>query len=274
MTQQDGQPGEASGARLRVSTMGAVRELRLNRPEKRNAIDDALREELLAAVEAIARDDEVRAVILTGEGSAFCAGGDVSAMHERLAAPSGRVAGAGWRRIRRVSRLIAALHDLDRVTIAAVNGPAFGFGMDLALCCDFVLASDRAAFAMSYLQRGLIPDGGGLYFLPRRVGLARAKELIFSGRRVDAGEALALGIADRLVPATELPEAALAWAQELAQRPPTALGLAKSILDRSLELELPEVLALGAEATAICYTTEEHRDLVAAFLGSSRSRRA
>jgi len=258
---------------LRLTRRGAVVEVRLSRPRVRNAIDDALRDHLIAAFAAIAGDDAVRAVVLTGEGSAFCAGGDVSAMRERLAVPPGRLAIDGWRRIRHTERLATAVHDLDKVTIAAVNGPAAGFGMDLALCCDFILAADTAAFAMSYILRGLVPDGGGLYHLPRRVGLARAKELIFSGRRVEAAEALDLGIADRVVPAAELEEAAWAWAAELAKAPGPALALAKSILDRTFELSPRDVFALGAEAMALCYTSEEHQESVAEFLRASKSRR-
>src|SRR5690242_20134760 len=103
-------------------------------------------------------------------------------MRERLRRPAGEVAAAGLRRLRPSQRLILDLHELDKITIAAVNGPAAGYGMDLALACDFIIAAEPAFFAMSYIQRGLVPDGGGAYFLPRRVGLARAKELILTGR--------------------------------------------------------------------------------------------
>jgi enoyl-CoA hydratase/carnithine racemase len=255
---------------LLVSTDGPVSVLRLNRPHVRNAIDDALREDMLRALEIVGADESIRVVVITGAGSAFSAGGDISAMRERLAIPPGQTAAKGWRRIRRAERLVNSLHECDKITIAAVNGPAFGFGMDLALCCDFLIASTAAVFSMSYVLRGLIPDGGGMYFLPRRVGLAHAKDLIFSGRRVDASEALALGIADRVVGAEELDDAAGAWGQELAKSPPTAVSLAKSILNRSFELDLKGVLALGAEAMALCYTTDEHRDSVADFLEQAR----
>jgi enoyl-CoA hydratase/carnithine racemase len=258
---------------LRVTADGPVVELRLDRPERRNAIDDGLRDELIRALEALGSDETARVVILTGEGSAFCAGGDVSAMQARLATPPGQVAARGWRRLRHTERLATLLHDLDQVTIAAVNGPAAGFGMDLALACDFVLAADTAVFAMSYVLRGLVPDGGGLYHLPRRVGLARAKELIFSGRRVGAEEALALGIADRVVPAASLGEAARAWAGELAVGMPTAVALSKAILNRAFELSPRDVFALSAEAMALCYTSEEHQASVAEFLSSTKSRK-
>jgi len=171
----------------------------------------------------------------------------------------------GWRRQRRLHHLVTRLHTLEKVTIAAVNGPAAGLGMDLALCCDFIVASEQASFVMSFILRGLVPDGGGMYYLPRRVGLARAKELIYSGRRVDAAEALALGIADRVVAPDALLAEATAWAAELSQHSRTALGLAKSILDRSFEMSLEDTLAAGAQAQAVAYTTSEHHASVAAF---------
>jgi enoyl-CoA hydratase/carnithine racemase len=248
--------------------------LRLNRPNVRNAIDDALRGELIAAIESIGADDTVRAVILTGEGTAFCAGGDISAMRDRLNTPAGRIAAEGWRRIRSTERLINLLHECDKITIAAVNGPASGFGMDLALCCDFVVASEAAVFSMSYILRGLVPDGGGMYFLPRRVGLARAKDLIFTGRRVNAQEALEMGIADRVVAPGDLESAAGAWAAELAKSSPTAVALAKAIVNRTFELDAKDVFALSAEAMALCYTTDEHKDSVAEFLAASKPRPA
>jgi enoyl-CoA hydratase/carnithine racemase len=170
--------------------------------------------------------------------------------------------------------MITLLDDLDKVTIAAVNGHAVGVGMDLAICCDFVLASEAATFAASYVLRGLVPDGGGMYYLPRRVGLAHAKELIYSGRSVDAPEALTLGLADRLAAPSELESAALSWARELAKSSPTAVALAKRVLNRSFDLTRDEVLARSAEAQAICYTTDEHRNAVAEFLEARKARHA
>ena len=140
----------------------------------------------------------------------------------------------------------------------------------MALCCDFIMASSSASFAMSFIHRGLIPDGGGMYFLPRRVGLPRAKELIFTGRSVDAEEALAIGLADRLSAADELLKNAHDWAIQLSQGSSAALALSKSILDRTFELTDEQVFALGREAQAICYTTSEHQDAVAAFLKKKR----
>ncbi len=239
---------------------------RLNRPEVRNAIDDKTRAELREILDRAASDVDIKALVLTGNGPAFCAGGDISAMQQRLKSPPGQLGGPGWLRQRRLHGMIGALHTLEKPTIAAVNGAAAGLGMDMALCCDFIVAAEPAFFTMSYVQRGLIPDGGGLYFLPRRVGLPRAKELIFSARRVMADEALRLGLADRVVPLEALVSTAMEWAVELGSGNGTALALSKAILDQTFELTADQAFALGAQAQAICYTTDEHQAAVAAFL--------
>jgi enoyl-CoA hydratase/carnithine racemase len=249
-----------------------VATLRLNRPEVRNAIDDATRGEMIVALEQAATNPAVRALVVTGAGSAFCAGGDVRGMKQRLSAPAEEVAFNGWQRQGRTHRAVSLLHLFPKPTVAAVNGAAAGLGADMALACDFIMAGQSAHFTMSFIARGLIPDGGGMYFLPRRIGLARAKELVFSGRRVLAEEAQAIGLADRLVPDAELLDAARAWARDLSGGSPAALALAKSVLDRSLEMSFDAVLAEGAKAQAICYTTVEHRASVTAFLERSAKR--
>ena len=257
---------EAPPSSIEVSIERQIATIALKRPQARNAVDDAMRGELVAALDKLAADTAVRAVIVTGRGAAFCAGGDIAGMQQRLEAPAGEIAINGWHRQQRTHRLMATLHDLPKPTIAAVNGAAAGLGCDLALCCDFIIASDAASFIMSYVLRGLIPDGGGMYFLPRRVGLARAKELIFSGRRVDPKEALEIGMADRVVSADRLLTAARDWAEELAQGSAAAIALSKSILNASFETTADAVFAAGSQAQGICYTTREHRESVAAFL--------
>lgn len=244
--------------------------LRLNRPERRNAIDDATRLVMIGMLEQAAADTAVRALVITGTGTAFCAGGDVRGMKARLEAPPEQVAFNGWRRQGSTHRAVALLHNFPKPTIAAVNGAAAGLGCDVALACDFVMAAESAHFTMSFLARGLIPDGGGMYFLPRRVGLARAKELVFSGRRVGAVEALAMQMIERVVPDADLTAASTAWARELSGGSAAALALAKSVMDRSLEMSFEQVLAEGAKAQAICYTTGEHRASVAAFLAKAK----
>jgi enoyl-CoA hydratase/carnithine racemase len=252
--------------RVEFSIENGVGVATLNRPEVRNAIDEATRAELGDILEQVASDKDIHAFVLTGKGTAFCAGGDISAMQQRLSQAHGQLGGTGWLRQRRLHGMIGDLHTLEKPTIAAVNGAAAGLGCDMALCCDFIVASEQAFFTMSYVQRGLIPDGGGLYFLPRRVGLPRAKELIFSARRVQADEALRIGMADRVVPAEQLISNAVAWAAELGGGNTTALALSKAILDQTFELTADQAFSLGAQAQAICYTTDEHQASVAAFL--------
>ena len=269
--------GTSSGEPSRVTLTrheGGVAIATLNRPEVLNAVDGPMRTDLARVLDEVHGDDSIRALVLTGAGRGFCAGGDIKGMEQRMGAPAGAVADRGWRRQRQLHHSVMRLHSLEKVTIAAVNGPAAGLGADLALCCDFILASHAASFVQSFILRGLVPDGGGMYFLPRRVGMSKAKELIFTGRRLDAEEMLSMGIADRLAAPESLISDAVAWARELSQHSPTALGLAKGIIDGAFEHTLEDTLAAGAAAQAICYTTDEHKASVTAFLERSRQRAA
>jgi enoyl-CoA hydratase/carnithine racemase len=243
--------------------------LAFNRPDKRNAMSDAMRTQFIAALEQVAADKAIRALVLTGNGKGFCAGGDIAGMEKRMQAPAGEIAFNGWHRQQRVHHTQALLHTMPKPTIAAVNGAASGLGADTALACDFIIASEWASFTWSYIHRGIVPDGGGMYFLPRRVGLAKAKELIFTGRKVDADEALRLGIADRKSSADTLLADAQAWAAELSQGSATALALGKTIINQSFELSAHDVFAQGSQAQGICYTSTEHRESVMAFLAKT-----
>lgn len=245
--------------------------LTLNRPHARNAIDDEMREAFSSRLQEVSSDDDVKVVVVTGAGTAFCAGGDIKGMQTRLSGRPGRVPIDGWRRQRRTAAFVAALRGADQITIAAVNGPAVGLGMDLALACDFIVAAPEATFASSFVRRGLIPDGGSMYFLPRRIGLQRAKELMYSGRAMGADEALRLGLADRLAGPGELIEETRAFAAQFTENSRPAISLMKSIVDRSFELPLDQIAALGGEAQAICYTTDEHRASVEKFLARGRT---
>jgi enoyl-CoA hydratase/carnithine racemase len=252
---------------LQVDT--GIATLTLNRPDKRNAMSDAMRAEFIHALEQVAADKAIRALVLTGAGKGFCAGGDVAGMEKRMNAPAGEVGFNGWHRQQRVHHTQMLLHTMPKPVIAAVNGAASGLGADTALACDFVIASEWASFTWSYIHRGIVPDGGGMYFLPRRVGLSTAKQLIFTGRKVDADEALSLGIVDRKTPAERLLADAQAWARELSQGSATALALSKTILNQTFELPAQQVFAQGSQAQGICYTSTEHRDSVMAFLNKA-----
>jgi len=257
---------------ITLQVQDSVAILTLNRPDKRNAMSDAMRTEFIDALELVAADKAIKAMVLTGAGKGFCAGGDIAGMQKRMNAPAGEVGFNGWHRQQRVHHVQALLHTMPKPVIAAVNGAASGLGADTALACDFVIASEWASFTWSYIHRGIIPDGGGMYFLPRRVGLAKAKELIFSGRPVKVDEAVSLGIADRKTSAETLLADAQAWAAELSKGSSTALALTKTILNQSFELSTHDVFAQGSQAQGICYTSSEHRASVEEFLAKSAAK--
>lgn len=256
---------------IQMQVEHGIATITFNRPEKRNAMSDELRSEFIDALERVAADKRIRALVLTGAGKGFCAGGDIAGMQRRLESPAGEVAFNGWHRQQRVHHTQALLHTMPKPVIAAVNGAASGLGADTALACDFIIASEWASFSWSYIHRGIVPDGGGMYFLPRRVGLPKAKELIFTGRKVDADEALALGIVDRKTAAEQLVADAQAWAAELSKGSSTALALSKTILNQSFELPAQQVFAQGSQAQGICYTSTEHRESVQAFLAETQA---
>jgi enoyl-CoA hydratase/carnithine racemase len=251
---------------IELGVIDGIATLRLNRPEKRNAMSDAMRSEFIEALELVTADKSIRALVLTGNGKGFCAGGDISGMEKRMQAPTGEIAFNGWHRQQGVHHAVSLLHTMPKPTIAAVNGPASGLGADTALACDFIMASEGASFTWSYINRGIIPDGGGMYFLPRRVGLVKAKELIFSGRKVDLDEALQIGIVDKIAKMDSLVSDAQAWAVELSKGSPTALALGKTILNQTFETSAAQVFSQGSQAQGICYTSTEHRESVLAFL--------
>ena len=257
---------------IELKTEAAIATITFNRPDKRNAMSDDMRSEFIHALELVSADKAIKALVLTGAGKGFCAGGDISGMQRRMDAPAGEVGFNGWHRQQRVHHTQALLHNMPKPVIAAVNGAASGLGADTALACDFIIASEWANFSWSYIHRGIVPDGGGMYFLPRRVGLPKAKELIFTGRRVDIDEALALGLVDRKTSAERLLADAQAWAVELGKGSATALALSKTILNQSFELTAQQVFAQGSQAQGICYTSTEHRESVQAFLAKSAAK--
>jgi len=253
---------------IRLEKRGMIAMLTLNRPQVRNAMDGAMRKAMLAALDEVRQDDRIRALVLTGAGTGFCAGGDISVMRQRMQTPPGRIGFEGWQGQAATYQVIETLYGLPKPAIAAVNGPAAGVGCDLALCCDFILACSSASFSMSFILRGLVPDAGA-YFLPRRVGIARAKEMVYSGRRVAADEALRIGLVDRLTASGELLCEAQKWAIELAEQSPAAMALTKELLNQSLECDAYQSFARARQAQALCLTTGEHRAAVTAFLDKS-----
>ena len=208
-----------------------------------------------AALDELDADDGLAVGVLTGAGKGFCAGMDLKAF---TAGEAAAITGSNGGFAGIVTR------SFEKPLIAAVNGPAAGLGMDLALACDLVAMGERAWMAASFVDRGLVPDGGSMYFLPRRIGIARAKEILLSGRRVGAAEAVEIGLAERRTDGDVL-EMARELAEGVAAKPAASMMLTKEILNRSSELSLELVAQLGAEAQAICYTTSDRRAAVEAF---------
>ena len=243
-----------------VEETDGVAVLTLNWPEARNALDLAMRRELESALARLATDGAVRVVVVRGAGEHFCAGGDVKFMQaSRMTALEGQA------RVEAMNRAIVLLARFRTPTIAMVDGVAVGAGMNLALACDLVVASDRARFGEIFAKIGLIPDGGGTYFLARRVGLARAKELCFTADVIDAATAERIGVVNRVVPAAELQAETLALARRLAAGPPRALATAKALLDRGVHLDLETCLAWEALAQGLMMETADHREGLSAF---------
>ncbi|MEU6143184.1 enoyl-CoA hydratase-related protein [Streptomyces sp. NPDC047081] len=261
-------------------TEDQVTYLTLNRPEALNAITPDQRDLLIRLLAEASADPEVRAVVLTGTGRGFCAGADLrggsgsggerggSGTGERGGSGSGeRVAGDVARMLRLgAQRLTAAVLDCEKPVIAAVNGTAAGLGAHLALACDLVLAAESAKFIEVFARRGLVPDGGGAYLLPRLIGPQRAKELMFFGDALSAADAERLGLVNRVVPDDELDKTAREWATRLATGPTRALALTKQLVNASLDSDRATAFAAEAAAQEINMTTRDAQEGIRAFV--------
>jgi len=236
----------------------------LNRPEVRNALNYQAYAQLEAAFRQAQRDPDVRCIVLTGVDPAFCSGDDVKAImlgQERDAMVT------ALRDVRpRPTPAAAAVLECDRPVIAAVNGPAVGWGMDLALFCDIRIASERARFSEMFIRRGLIADVGGLWRLPQVVGPSRAAELLFTGDLIDAQEATRIGLVSRTVPHEELLPAARELAQRIAANAPLALRYMKEGLRRATYGDLADLGAYVGNTLAYLFTTEDHREGAMSFV--------
>ena len=245
---------------LIVERTGALATITLNRPDARNAIDLTMRQELVAALDEVEADAAARVLILTGSGGHFCAGGDVKTMRQRR-----QTAAEGRARVQMLNTMVLRLVDFPRPTIAMVDGYAVGAGTNLALCCDLVVASDRAKFGELFNKIGLVPDGGGTWLLSRLVGLARAKELIFTGDVFDAGEAARIGLVNRVVPVGELEKVTRALAEKIASGSPAVLRLAKHMVNRAATSDLAAALDLEAYSQGLAIASDDHQEGLAAF---------
>ncbi len=255
------------GALISRERRGGVLILTLNRPERLNALPDLTDGDEVAAVcEAVNADLSVRCVVMTGAGRAFSAGGDLNAMKARsdLFEGSGAAIRERYRRV--VHRIVRSLYGLEVPLIAAVNGPAMGLGCDIAGLADIRIASERASFGVPFLKLGIIPGDGGSWLLPRNVGYARAAEMLFTARAIDAETAERWGLVNRVVPHDALMDEAMATADQVAAQPPQALRMAKALLRQGRDMNFDQMLEMSAAMQALAHLTDDHIEGVNAVL--------
>jgi 2-(1,2-epoxy-1,2-dihydrophenyl)acetyl-CoA isomerase len=250
------------GDTILVERTGGVATVTFNRPQKKNAITSGLLDELDAALDAAVRDHEVRVLVLTGAGGDFSSGADLT----DRGGPGGGSRTPFLLHMRRLGDAILRIHRFSKPTIAAVDGVAVGMGMNMALACDLVIATDRARFSEIFPRRGMAIDGGGSWILPRLVGLHKAKELAFFGDMVPAADALAMGLVNRVVPAADLAAAVGEWAGRLAAGPTVALSLTKGMLNNSMTVSVDQALEDEARSQHIAFSTEDLKEALAAFV--------
>ncbi|HEV7535591.1 MAG TPA: enoyl-CoA hydratase/isomerase family protein [Acidimicrobiia bacterium] len=256
---------DVSGSGLRIEDVEGVRTLTLDRVEVRNALTVELRHQLADALVAADADQQVRVIVVTGAGGHFCAGADVNVLDRDWTPAEAAEYASGA-----AQSTFRALRALRTPSVARVEGAAAGAGMFLALGCDIVVAADDARFVASHLNLGLPPDWGGIWLLPRLVGLARAKALLLTGRALPAARAADWGLIAEAVPAADLDATVAGYCEALAAAPPMPLGLARQGLDRSLDTGLDDFLRWEADAVAESLTAPEHRERVRKFLDARR----
>lgn len=242
---------------------GGVATVWFNRPDAMNAFTPGMNLELAALLRQLRDEESLRVLVLTGKGGAFSAGADLKSLGQ--AGNLGRPAAVGYERVRAAGLRIEELMDFPRPTIAAVNGAVAGFALSLAFACDVIVAAAGARFVFTFSRIGYVPDAGVSWFLPRLVGLPRAKELFFAGEPIGAAEADRIGLVNRVVPDGELIDATRELARKISERPPTALRMGKALLNRAASADFRSVVELEAHAQGILGTTEEHQQAVRAF---------
>ena len=250
--------------------------LTMNRPKALNALSPEMSAGLEEAIPRLARDADVRVVVLTGAGGAFCAGGDVKGFARAGSAAGGGRPRAGFEQrvagLRASTELCRVLHEMPKPTLAAIPGAAAGGGLSFALACDIRIASEDAKFTTAFARIGLAGDYGGSYFLPHLIGAAKARELYFTADVIDAEEARRLGLVNHTYRAAEFPAAVDAWAHRLARLPTIALGYMKKNLNAAERGSLADVLDLEAEHMTRTFDTEDHRLAAQAFVDKGEPR--
>jgi 2-(1,2-epoxy-1,2-dihydrophenyl)acetyl-CoA isomerase len=255
---------------VRVETAEHISTITLNRPDRFNACNGQLMADLGAALHAAADDEDVRIVILTGAGKAFCAGQDLAELQEGYA--RGEPPQLGRILHERYNPLIERMSTMRQPIIGAINGIAAGAGCSLALACDMRIASESAAFMEAFINVGLAPDAGSTYFLPRLIGHAAAMEMCCTGRKIEADEALRLGLVNHIVPADRLMEEALSLARAIASKSAPAIAATKRLLNQSLTASLDWQLAAETEAQDALAGNDDHLEGVMAFIEKRKPR--
>jgi 2-(1,2-epoxy-1,2-dihydrophenyl)acetyl-CoA isomerase len=260
-----------SSGELLYSVEGGVATITLNRPDSANAITPDQRNTVIRLLEEATTDLHVRVVVITATGKHFCTGADLRVSkipdNPRPEGAPERALGDVGRNIKRgAQRLVGAIIDCEKPVIAAVNGTAAGIGAHIALASDIILVADNARFIEVFSRRGITPDGGGAYLLPRIIGLPKAKELIFYGDDLPAAEAERIGLVNKVVPAAELEATVADWAGRLAKGPTKAIGLAKWLLNRSLDSDRQTAFDEEAWAQELASHTEDFKEGVQAFI--------
>jgi enoyl-CoA hydratase/carnithine racemase len=238
----------------------------LNRPKVKNAINEEIIEGIEQTVEKVNSEDNIKVLVITGEGSAFCSGGNVKDMKAKESIFAGSANELRRNYQRHIQRIPKALNELRVPSIAAVNGAAYGAGCDLAMMCDIRIAGETAVFAESFIKLGLIPGDGGAWFLPRVVGYGRAAEMLFTGQPVSAHKAAQWGMVNKVVEDDQLLSEAISMARRIAQNPVHAIRMSKLLLKESERASLNSMLELSASLQALAHQTEDHHEAVDAFL--------
>ena len=255
---------------LQFSVADGIARILLNRPERMNAFTFGMIDAWVAALQHCRTDDAVKVVIVTGAGRAFCSGGDIVEMGQRLERTPEQRKNELFNRIERIP---LALEDLDKPVLAAVNGVATGARMDMALMCDMRFAAASARFAETYVKVGLVPGAGGAHFLPRLVGPAKALELFLTADFVSADEALRIGLVNKVFPDESLTSEVEAIARRIADAPPLAVRLIKRAIYQGLRNDLRTSLDLISSHYAVVTASEEHREAVRRFVAAREAKR-
>lgn len=240
--------------------IGQIAKITLNRPKALNAMNGELVSTLASRLDDASKDNDVRVIILTGNGKGFCAGGDLAYLKQLTNVIESRAF------IVEVGALVKQIQSITKPIIAMVNGVAAGAGFNLALACDIVFAADTARFAQSFVKVGLVPDCGGMYLLPKIVGMHKAKELMFTADLIGAAKADELGLLNRVIESDKLEAETIAFAEKLLLSAPIALGMVKQTLNGMEDMTLENWLVHEADMQTLCMQTKDHQEGISAFL--------